>query len=1322
MSNKKIFRSLFSLVLLGFLGSPLFGRENVGQKQSSNKGLRAAASCAPSSSSVELDVNNVRALLHNGGDMWWDLSNNPRYEVPKLPADQAASAKHSSFAGSLWIGGVDESGQLRVAAQTYRQSGNDFWPGPLTPNGGTVDDVTCEQWDKHFKIEKVEIDAFRAAYAAFLDGGAAVNMDNYPNVKGWPAFGEDSEGNRLSLAPFVDVDGDPFNYTPEAGDYPNIAPCEGGGEPDQAIWWVINDKGDIHTETGGEAIGLEIQMLAFAFSTSNAINDMTFYKYNVINKSTLTLNDTYLGQWVDADIGNAFDDYVGCDTVRGLGFAYNGLATDGTAGGYGTNPPALGVDFFQGPFGDNLQRLPMQKFVYYENDFSLRGNPEVATHYYGYLRGSWKDGSQMVSNNSNGYPGTAPGPVTDFMYPGDAGWCGGTPSGWSEVSANNNAYDRRFLQSAGPFSLQPGDVNDIITGAVWARGYYNDNLGSVCELLTADDIAQALFDNCFQLLDGPDAPEVAIEEYDRELMISWNYPELKRDLYNNFNEQYCQVDPVLVSQGVPDSLFKFEGYILYQLKDASVSASDLFNSDLARIVVQCDVENDISTIVNRTKQTVAGLPTPVIVDEVMVQGSNEGIVNSVSVTEDLFASGDDRRLKNYTTYYYGILAYAYNDTTSDGRKFVQGNRFFSNTPGMPHKINFENFGTEVYAGYGDGLQVTQIAGVGNGGNFVQLTNATEDAIIANDSVASITYLKGSAPVTVKVVNPKELISGDYRLELVTDSFAGLEEYVAFEDSTNYIIDSTFYDWLLYESNSVVGRSTYIKRVSRGSFGNNEISRPRPLSGIERIVEGHGISIAVSDPFDAGDTLRNGVIGSAITFADPLQPWLQGMGDVDANEPFNWLLCGDDDTDRGHGNDGNPFKVKDFYDKEENFETMAGGAWGPFGMAKSFSSPDASGEIKPGVTVNTSTNSANWIQIDSAISLSELADVDIVFTSDIDKWSRSIVVETASSDLLGTGAWPMSARWDYPILQRGSNEKDTNVTRDSLQGWSWFPGYAVDVNSGRRLNVFFGENSWDRANNGDDMVFNPTSDFGPSRDLAGGRHFVYVTDMTYDGCESIYEILKNGLASDYRNASGIGLSGSQLWMDPPGGPSNPADTSNDMRRVYQRVAWVGIPMLNPNYEVNDPRDIPTDARVQLRVNRPFRSRENVTDYPIFTFNTQNLAAQFTVQEVAESALDEVLVVPNPYYAYSRYEASQVQTIVKLTNLPQKCNINIYTLNGTLIRSFIKDSDNPEQRWDLKNSSGTPVASGVYIIHVDAGELGEKIVKFFAVMPQSDLNAF
>jgi len=53
---------------------------------------------------------------------------------------------------------------------------------------------------------------------------------------------------------------------------------------------------------------------------------------------------------------------------------------------------------------------------------------------------------------------------------------------------------------------------------------------------------------------------------------------------------------------------------------------------------------------------------------------------------------------------------------------------------------------------------------------------------------------------------------------------------------------------------------------------------------------------------------------------------------------------------------------------------------------------------------------------------------------------------------------------------------------------------------------------------------------------------------------------------------------------------------------------------------------------------------------------------------------------------------------------------------------KDNSMTYVEWDMKNTYNVPIASGVYIIHVDAGELGEKIVKWFGAMRPVDLNSF
>lgn len=1295
MQSKTIFQTprLILASLLAFLiagATSLHAGENVGQKRARKSHLRTASSCLPSSASAELNINNVRCLLHNGGDMWWDLAGLPRYEIPRV--DDPALAKHSSFAASLWIGGLDAEQNLRVAAATYRQSGNDYFPGPLTQNGA-VTDAVCEDWDKMWKINKTEIDAFRAAWNTFESTGASFSIDDFPNVKNWPAFGYNAE-ERIAMAPFVDVDGDIFNYSPENGDYPDIRPMEGGGEPDQAIWWVINDKGDIHTETGGLPIGLEIQMMAFAFTTSNAINDMTFYRYRVINKSGSALQNTYMGQWIDVDIGSPSDDYVGCDTLRGLGFGYNGLPVDNPSdGGYGAHPPSFGVDFFQGPVSDKGERLKMTKFIAYDNDWSLRGNPEVAVHYYGYLRGFWKDGSPLTFGG-NGQGGSTP---TDYMFPGDPAGCNAT-GGWSELSEGIKPGDRRFLQSAGPFTLYNGAVNDIITGAVWARSDQNDQLGSICEMIKADDLAQALFDSRFQLLDGPDAPQVAIEEFDQELVISWGYDD--PNLFNNFAEGYAQSDPVLAAQQIPDSVFEFQGYLVFQLKDATVSANELFNTERARILAQCDLKDGISTIVNRTEQFVAGLDDPVIVDQVMVQGADKGIFHSVHATEDLFSDTDDRRLKNYTTYYYAVIAYAYNGVPSDGIQFVQGNRYFVNTAAVPHKIDFEQFGTVVNAEYGDGIPTVQTAGVGNGGRFVALNAETVQQILDHGAVSEIGYQANAGPVALKVVNPKELHAADYRLEIVGDRAVGGVDTVALT-ANGPITERRRAEWILYANGEEVFSSTYIERNDPKT---GLSYRPMPLSGVERVIKGHGFAVAVEDPQHAGVVAEDydPVIGVTQTYADPMQNWLSGLRDHDDFEVVNWIKAGDDDDDRGEGNAvlSNAF----IYDPGSHYENLLSGTWSPFCMAREFNAFDKDGKISPGVQIGVGAPVSTVLAAE-AVSLDELPDIDIVFTADRSQWSRCVVIETTMEQIFGSGAYPMTARWAQGLDE--NLEPMPGQLSEATQGWSMFPGYAIDVNTGQRLNVFFGENSWDKQNNGNDLLFNPTSDPGSTGSEAGGRHFVYVSRTAYDGCAAIHTQLANGTRTG---------SGSTLWFDPN-------DPSTDMRQVYKDIAWVGVPMLGSNFDFTHPDQIPSDVRISLRINQPFRSRAGSSDHPVVTFNTEDIAAQLGVRDVAEKSLMECIrVVPNPYYAFSKYEKSQFQSIVKVTNLPQQCRLRIFTLNGTLVREYRKDSEAPDQEWDMKNAAGVPVASGVYLIHVDAGDLGETVVKLMAVMPRVDLGAY
>ena len=129
-------------------------------------------------------------------------------------------------------------------------------------------------------------------------------------------------------------------------------------------------------------------------------------------------------------------------------------------------------------------------------------------------------------------------------------------------------------------------------------------------------------------------------------------------------------------------------------------------------------------------------------------------------------------------------------------------------------------------------------------------------------------------------------------------------------------------------------------------------------------------------------------------------------------------------------------------------------------------------------------------------------------------------------------------------------------------------------------------------------------------------------------------------------------------------------------------------------------------------------------PYFTFTTKGTNPTYKDEVKGKEDLDLIRVVPNPYYAYSQYEPNALTHKVKITNLPDQCTVTIYTVNGTKIRQFKKDSSATTSiDWDLTNYANTPIASGLYIIHVkDYVNGGEKTVKFYCAMRQVDLNTF
>ncbi len=1360
--------SLPAIAILALLGTA-DARENVNPNGNRNSngnryqsGEDVLATCTPASAKTDLDVNNVRTTIMTGGDMWWDLTT-ARYEIPK------GSGKHSIYAGALWIGGLDAGGSLRVAAMTYRQTGNDFWPGPLDLNDASVDQSVCNEFDKHWKISRKEVEDFVAWQ---LDPPAYPNYTVPLSIQNWPGNG--APGQDQYLAPFHDEQGDGiYNYMD--GDYPGFD-LDGTGScdhnqlfGDQVLWWVFNDRGNIHSESGATAIGLEIHAQAFGFETNDEINNMTFYSYKIINRSTTQLDQTYFGQWTDADLGYAFDDYVGCDVGRGLGYTYNGNANDGGSAqpgpdSYGANPPAIGMDFFEGPIADSAdgvdndrdgqldeagEQIIMSKFIYYNNDGSVTGNPDNATHFYNYLSGFWKDGSPLTYGD-DAYGGTVP---CDFMFPGDSDplgiGAGGPQPAWDEVTEANGVGDRRMLQSAGPFTLKPGAVNYVTVGAVWARANSGGPTASVDLMRTTDDKAQRLFDNCFRTLDGPTAPDLTIQELDKEVIVYITNPATS----NNYLERYEGVDPSIVYNTYHPALanidltYNFEGYQLFQLKDITVTTADLYNPDKARMIAQCDIQNGVAQLVNSDFDVELNADVP---NDMTLDAADDGIVHSFSVKTDAFATGDNR-LINHKTYYYTIVAYAYNryltydDVTFDanspltpsniGQKkpYLAGRKNVITYTAIPHITSPEAYGTDQTSNYGSGPKLTRIEGCGNGTNILELTQASEDAIVAATSVNNggtarhdhIQYEGGYGPVNIKVIDPLNVPVGDFTIQMVDNPYSS-------------ITASATATWIL---NQLSGPG-----APRAWTSDTTINF-KSVYANEQIIPEIGMSVQWSQTQNPGlgnNPDRNGYLASSMTFDDPTKDFLTGIVDDESNTEYNWI--------RGGSQDGTGICIDEFDDRfytgnaldpEGDFEKLVDSRWAPYRLAAYNPSPGQATICYPVGPAWQPTAPAATIQN----KIENIANVNVVFTNDRTKWTRCPVLEVGPTHILNQGQREPWHLRDHPSVDQYGRAGDGVVTNDpsdadyiAANGMGWFPGYAVNLETGERLNMAFGENSALAADNGRDMLFNPNGrEQVNGNTIWGGMHFVYI--FGHNGNVK-YSSTGTVLPGELKDIPAYDCGSAAYKILNYDATANP-----ELREVYADIMWTSIPVLDSEFETwtwgnnyQSPDVVPTTTKVRLRVAKPYKRYFNgittaagvmMTDSaqvvqnrnnPMYAFNTADLKTTTSDAVSAQEALELINVVPNPYYAYSGYEKNQFDNRIKFTNLPVKCEIKIYTVNGTLVRKMTKDSPQTYLDWDLKNQAGIPVASGLYIIHVDVPGVGEKILKWFGVMRPVDLDSY
>jgi hypothetical protein len=546
--------------------------------------------------------------------------------------------------GLIWGGQVHDGGAqlLRVNGQTYQ---------PGTVGGKIISKGVAESaGDQSVRIYRVRRDWQTAdlrqdAAELFSKGLSAVSQSDIDQVreqyrKDWVEWPADKG------APYYDRDGVPgYNPDPNATagpstDEPGIA------DADQVVWFVMNDLNAAQSQSflGSDPIGLEVQSTLWGYARTDPLGNVIFKKFRFIYKGTASgasdsrIDNMYIGQWADPDLGDYSDDFEACDTTLSLGYVYNSSAVDASYKVFGVPPPAVGYDFFAGPKvvspGDSAvfdlkriygyRNLPMTSWIYFAAGGTYSDPP------FSYVgAGQWY----------NLLRGLTPITGAPFVYPGGSEtkfWLSGNPqagTGYLDGTIDNPG-DRRQMLSTGPFTMVLGDTQEVVVALVAGLG--GDNISSIGVLKANDKAAQSAYDNLFNLPKPPPSPKLRIAALNQKVVLDWGWDSAAVAATESFNRL-----------GV-----RFEGYNVYQLPTSSADFSKAVR------LATFDLQNGIRTIVD----TVFDIELGLNVQAIRQRGTDNGIVRFLERTSDTLRGG--LPLANGQRYYYAVTAYGFSDTST----------------------------------------------------------------------------------------------------------------------------------------------------------------------------------------------------------------------------------------------------------------------------------------------------------------------------------------------------------------------------------------------------------------------------------------------------------------------------------------------------------------------------------------------------------------------------------------------------------------------------------------------------------------------------------
>jgi len=720
-----------------------------------------------------LNINNLWTWVENNGESNHSPNGDNGVYYPR---------------GSCWViykdgfkwGGMcytDENyTQGAPYGQTIRMGGNDYGsgtvPGWIEGFGATAQRVDpgldeCRVWRirrDYASMTDAEMRQDASEYFEDWVNPAAVSDNLIADIRNQYAL--DWENWPVNLgAPFIDRNGNGvFDKPPAFGDdftvdsliaqgwdEPGIAGADPNSPADQVLWNVYNDldRQEILDLEGSEPMGLEIQRTVWGYKRTDALGNIYFSKYKFINKGgvdvagdgstrgTFYIDSMYVAQWSDPDLGEYSEDLLGCDTTLSMGYVYNGNPIDAEYRAVGQVVPAAGYDFLQGPmvkgeagdravfdlkYREGFRNLPMTAFAWFS-----AGSPisDPASDYDGGRE--WYRMYQGWQPSFPAYkyyplpPGTE---ATHFPLSGDPVTQTGLLDGLGEEFSFPPG-DRRLLLCSGPFTMAPGDTQEVVVGFVAGQGA--DRFSSISVMKFNDRFVQNTYDALFQVPKAPKTPRVNVAELDRKIVLDWG-----SDLQNVKDIETTVAEP---------GQYEFEGYNVYQLPLAGSSLSEAVR------VATFDLLSDPTVILTEGFDAKSGQ----ILDIPVQFGSNSGIKRYLEITRDYVLDKD--KIFNGQEYYFGVTAYSH--TKVEG--FLPAS--LESQPQVMRCVPKKKFGTEFSVEHGDTLEVEHVSGASDG----IITPIVIDPLAATGDTYEIRFEDTGADVlqwkVVNITDNKDIITG-----------------------------------------------------------------------------------------------------------------------------------------------------------------------------------------------------------------------------------------------------------------------------------------------------------------------------------------------------------------------------------------------------------------------------------------------------------------------------------------------------------------------------------------------------------------------------------